>query len=140
MRLVADLQAAAARIGRRLEVFMASSNREIDSAFAAIVDKQVAAFVVGFSPLFSNRRAQPVTLAARYAVPAIYSNREIAEAGGLMSYASNMADLYRQTGLYAGRILKGETPADLPVIRATKFQFVINLQTAKLLNLTVPPT
>jgi putative ABC transport system substrate-binding protein len=138
--LIADLHAAAARIGRRLEVFMANANRDIDTAFAAIVDKQIGAVVVGAYQLFDNRRAQLVTLAARYGVPAIYSDRVITEAGGLMSYGSNVADGYRQTGLYTGRILKGEKPTDLPIMRATKFDFVINLQTAKLLRIEVPPT
>jgi putative tryptophan/tyrosine transport system substrate-binding protein len=98
--VVADLQSAAARIGRRLEVFLASTNRDIDTAFEAVVEKKVGALVVGAGPFFTNRRAQLVTLAARYAVPAIYSDRDIAEAGGLMSYASNVTDQYRQTGLY----------------------------------------
>src|SRR5262245_31606231 len=138
--VVADLQAAAASVGRRVEMFLASTNRDIDTAFEAVVEKQIGALVVGAGPFFTNRRAQLVTLAARYAVPAIYSDRDIAEAGGLMSYASNVPDLYRQTGLYAARILKGEKPADLPVMRASKFEFVINLQVARLLRIEVPPT
>jgi putative ABC transport system substrate-binding protein len=138
--VTADLQSAAARIGRRLEVFLASTNRDIDTAFEAVVEKQIGALVVGAGPFFTNRRAQLVTLAARYAVPAIYSERDIAEAGGLMSYASNVPDLYRQTGLYTGRILKGEKPADLPVMQPTRFEFVINLQIARLLRIDIPPT
>jgi putative ABC transport system substrate-binding protein len=90
--------------------------------------------------LFLNRRVQVATLAAHHRLPAIYSVREQAEVGGLMSYGSSFTDLFRQTGIYVGRILKGEKPADLPVLRASKFEFVINLQTAKTLGLTVPPT
>jgi hypothetical protein len=138
--VTADLQSAAARIGRRLEVFLAGTNRDIDTAFEAVVEKKVGALVVGAGPFFTNRRAQLVTLAARYAVPAIYSDRDIAEAGGLMSYASNVTDQYRQTGLYTGRILKGEKPADLPVMQPTRFEFVINLQIARLLRIDIPPT
>jgi putative ABC transport system substrate-binding protein len=138
--VVADLQSAAAKIGRHLEVFLASTNRDIDTAFEAVVEKKVGALVVGAGPFFTNRRAQLVTLAARYAVPAIYSDRDIAEAGGLMSYASNVTDQYRQTGLYTGRILKGEKPADLPVMQPTRFEFVINLQIARLLRIDIPPT
>jgi ABC-type uncharacterized transport system substrate-binding protein len=138
--VTAVLQSAAARIGRRVEVFLASTNRDVDTAFEAVVEKQIGALVVGAGPFFTNRRAQLVTLAARYAVPAIYSERDIAEAGGLMSYASNVPDLYRQTGLYTGRILKGEKPADLPVMQPTRFEFVINLQIARLLRIDIPPT
>jgi putative ABC transport system substrate-binding protein len=138
--VTAVLQSAAARIGRRVEVLLASTNRDIDTAFEAVVEKQIGALVVGAGPFFTNRRAQLVTLAARYAVPAIYSDRDIAEAGGLMSYASNVPDLYRQTGLYTGRILKGEKPADLPVMQPTRIEFVINLQIARLLGIDIPPT
>jgi putative tryptophan/tyrosine transport system substrate-binding protein len=138
--VTADLQSAAARIGRRLEVFLASANRDIDTVFEAVVEKRIGALIVGAGPFFTNRRAQLVTLAARYAVPAIYSDRDIAEAGGLMSYASNVTDQYRQTGLYTGRILKGEKPADLPVMQPTRFEFVINLQIARLLRIDIPPT
>ena len=138
--VTADLQSAAARIGRRLEVFLASTNRDIDTAFEAVVEKQIGALVVGAGPFFTNRRAQLVTLAARYAVPTIYSDRDIAEAGGLMSYSSNVPDMYRQTGLYTGRILKGEKPADLAVMQPTRFEFVINLQIARLLRIDIPPT
>jgi ABC-type uncharacterized transport system substrate-binding protein len=131
---------AAAAIGRQIEFLNASTNREIDTAFANLVQKRADALLVGPYPLFSNRRVQIVTLAARHAVPAIYSAREYAEAGGLMSYGSSQTDEYRQVGLYTGRILKGEKPADLPVMRPTKFEFVINLQTARLLGIEVPPT
>jgi putative tryptophan/tyrosine transport system substrate-binding protein len=139
-RVTAYLQSFAARTGRSVEVFLVSTNRDIDTAFEAVAEKQIGALIVGAGPFFTNRRAQLVTLAARYAVPAIYSEREIAEAGGLMSYASNVPDLYRQTGLYTGRILKGEKPADLPVAQPTRFEFVINLQIARLLRIDVPLT
>jgi putative tryptophan/tyrosine transport system substrate-binding protein len=104
------------------------------------VNKQSDAFLVSTDALFVARRVQLVTLAARHAVPAMYFRREFAEAGGLMSYGSNLADQFRQNGIYAGRILKGEKPAEMPVQLPTKFEFVINLQTARLLGLEVPPT
>jgi putative ABC transport system substrate-binding protein len=103
-------------------------------------EKRVEALLVAPDPLFVNRRVQLQSLAARYPVPVIYSLRENAEAGGLMSYGSSFTDLFRQTGIYVGRILKGEKPTDLPVMRATKFEFVINLQTARTLGIEVPPT
>src|SRR5262245_16995410 len=138
--LIMEARAAAAAIGRQIEVLTVSTNGDIDAAFASLVQKRADALLVSPDPLFINRRVQLQSLAARYAVPAIYSLRENAEAGGLMSYGSSITDLFRQTGIYVGRILKGEKPSDLPVMRATKFEFVINLQTAKLLNLTIPPT
>jgi putative ABC transport system substrate-binding protein len=137
---IADLQAAASAIGRQIEVFNASSNSEIDSAFANLAQRQVAAVLITPGPLFDNRRVQLVALAAHYRMPTIYAFRENVEIGGLMSYGSSAADRDRQVGVYAGRILKGEKPADLPVIRASRFEFVINLQTAKILDLNVPPT
>ncbi len=135
-----DAQAAASAIGRQIEVLAAGNNDEIDTAIASSVLKRVDALLVSPDILFTNRRVQLVTQAMRHALPAIYPFRAIAEAGGLMSYGSSGSDGPRQAGIYAGRILKGERPADLPVQRATKFEFIINLQTAKVLGMTVPPT
>ena len=138
--MITEAQRVSSAIGQHIDVFLAHTNAEIDTAFSAMADKQIEALAVTPSPLFSNRRAQLVTLAVRYAVPAIYPDREIVEGGGLMSYSSSIVDQFRQVGIYAGRILKGEKPADLPVMRATKFEFLINLHTAKLLGLDIPPT
>jgi putative tryptophan/tyrosine transport system substrate-binding protein len=137
---VTDLQAAAATIGRQIEVFYAGTNRDIDTAFASLVQKRSDALWVAPNTLFINRRVQIVTLAARHAVPAAYPDRQITEVGGLMSYGSSQADIHRQVGIYTGRILKGEKPADLPVMQPTRFEFVINLQTARTLGIEVPPT
>jgi putative ABC transport system substrate-binding protein len=137
---VRDLQAAAVTLGRQIEVLAAGTNREIDTALASLVQKRADALLVGPESLFVTRRVQPATAAMRYAVPAIYAWRESTEAGGLMSYGANLADLSRQAGIYVGRILKGEKPADLPVLQPTKFEFVINLQTARLLGIDVPET
>jgi putative ABC transport system substrate-binding protein len=137
--MIPDLRAAAA-IGREIEVFYAGTSAEIDAAFATLVQKRADALLVSPQTLFANRRAQILGLAARRAVPAIYGNRADVEAGGLMSYGPILSDSFRQFGIYAGRILKGETPGELPVMRATKFELVINLQTAKLLGIEVPPT
>jgi len=137
---VADVQAAAAIIGRQIEVLAAGTNSEIDAAFASLAHQRLDALLLNPMPLFYDRRIQILTLAARHAVPTIYPAREWAEAGGMMSYGSSFADQYRQTGIYTGRILKGEKPADLPVLRATKFELVINLQTAKAIGVEVPTT
>jgi putative ABC transport system substrate-binding protein len=137
---VTEAQTAASAIGRQIEVVTASTNDDIDRAFATVVNKRADAFLVSTDALFVTRRVQLVTLAARHAVPAMYFRREFAEAGGLMSYGSNLADQFRQNGIYAGRILKGEKPAEMPVQLPTKFEFVVNLQTAKLLGLEVPLT
>ena len=137
---IRDLQAAAAAIGRQIEILAAGTNRDIDTAFASLVQKRADALLVNPEPLFRDRRIQLLTLAARHAVPAIYPTRDYAEAGGLMSYGANFADIVRQTGIYAGRVLKGEKPADMPVLQATKFEFVINLQTAKSLGIEIPPS
>jgi putative tryptophan/tyrosine transport system substrate-binding protein len=137
---VTEAQTAASAIGRQIEVVTASTNGDIDRAFATLVNKRADAFLVSTDALFVTRRVQLVTLAARHAVPAMYFRREFAEAGGLMSYGSNLADQFRQNGIYAGRILKGEKPAEMPVQLPTKFEFVVNLQTAKALGLDVPPT
>jgi len=137
---ITDAQAAAAAIGRQIEVLTASSNREIDAAFASLVQKRIEVLLVSPHTLFFNRRVQLVTLGVRHAAPAIYPTREFVEAGGLMSYGSSVPDIQRQVGIYVGRILKGEKPADLPVVRPTKFELVINLQTARLLGIEVPAT
>ena len=135
-----EVQASASAIGQQIDVFHASTNREIDTAFAALVQRQDAAVLTIPDALLFDRRVQLVTLAVRYGVPAIYSSREYAEAGGLMSYGTDLADVFRQIGAYAGRILKGAKPADLPVMQPTKFELVVNVQTAKLIGLEVPPT
>jgi putative ABC transport system substrate-binding protein len=109
-------------------------------AFASLVQKRVDALVVAPEPLFRDCRIQLLTLASRHAVPTIYPTRDYAEAGGLMSYGANFTDIVRQTGIYAGRVLKGEKPADMPVLQATKFEFVVNLQTAKALEIEIPPS
>ena len=135
-----DVEAAATAIGPQIEFFTASTGAEIDTAFASLVQKRADALVVHPDNLFINRRVQLITLAARHAVPVIYALRPDAEAGGLMSYGTKLADAHRQAGVYTGRILKGAKPTDLPVVQPTKFEFVINLQTAKTIGLTVPTT
>ena len=135
---IKDTRPAAAAIGVQLEILRASTHREIDAAFTSIAQKRIDALAVMPDNLFSTRHVQFATQAARHAVPAIYSNREYAEVGGLMSYGTNILDAYRQAGVYVGRILKGEKPANMPVLQPTKFEFVINLQTARTLDLTVP--
>jgi putative ABC transport system substrate-binding protein len=137
---VTEVQTAASVIGRQIEVVAASTNSDIDKAFATLLNKRADAFLVSTDALFVNRRVQLVTLAARHAVPAMYFRREFAEAGGLMSYGSNLADQFHQIGIYAGRILKGEKPAEMPVQLPSKFEFVVNLQTAKSLGIEIPPT
>ena len=135
-----DVEVAAAAIGPQIEFFTASTGVDIDTAFVSLVQRRADALLVHPDNLFINRRIQLTTLAARHAVPAIYPLRPDAEAGGLMSYGTKLADAHRQAGVYTGRILKGAKPADLPVVQPTKFEFVINLQTAKTIGLTVPPT
>jgi putative ABC transport system substrate-binding protein len=135
-----DVQGAARALGRRIHVLYASDEREIDAAFAKLVEQRIGALLVQSDPFFRTQRDQFVALAARHAVPTIYEQREYAAAGGLMSYGASQADGYRQAGAYAGRILKGEKPIDLPVMQPTKFEFVLNLKTAKALGLDVPAT
>jgi len=139
--LIKAARAAAASIGRQIEVLTASTNAEIDTAFASLEQKRVGALLVAPQALFANRQRQIVRLAADHAVPASFFHRSLAEAGGLMSYGpKSYDDMARQGGIYVGRILNGERPADLPVMRPTKFEFVINLKTARTLGLTVPRT
>ena len=139
-RTVSDAQEAARTLGRQLLVLNASTPSEIDTAFATLRQRRADALLVGGDPFFTSRRQQIVALAARDAIPRCTANREFVEDGGLMSYGNDIADAYRRAGVYAGRILKGDKPADLPVDQATKFEFVINLKTAKALGLDVPPT
>jgi ABC-type uncharacterized transport system substrate-binding protein len=134
-----ELQTAGCALGLQIDIVNASTEREIEAAFATLAQKSAGALVVGNDPFFVIRREQIVALAARHAIPAVYDLREYADAGGLITYGTNLKDGYRQVGVYVGRILKGEKPADLPVLRSTKFEFIINLTTAKTLGLTFPP-
>ena len=138
--VVADLRSAAASIGCEIEVLDADTYSDIVPAVASLVQRRADAFLINPGQVFYDRRTQLLTLAARYRLPAIYPAREWADAGGLMSYGSSFAEQHRQAGIYAGRVLKGEKPADLPILRATKFELVINLQTAKALDIDIPPT
>ncbi|MBI5321331.1 ABC transporter substrate-binding protein [Bradyrhizobium sp.] len=136
---IRDAQEAADKIGVRLVVVRANTDTDFTGAFAALKQQGTGALMVCTSPFFNSRREQLVGLAARNAVPAIFEFREFVAAGGLMSYGTNLSNAYRQIGAYAGRILKGAKPADLPVVQSTRFEFVINLRTAKTLGLKVPP-
>jgi putative ABC transport system substrate-binding protein len=138
--MIRDVQAAARAKGLRLPILKAGTEGEIDAAFASLPELQVRALVVGADGFFASRRDQLVALAARHAVPAIYVWRELAAAGGLISYGSNQTPAVRQLGIYAGKILKGAKPADLPIQQPTTFELVVNLNTAKALGLTVPPS
>jgi putative ABC transport system substrate-binding protein len=137
---VRDLTEAASRLRVQLVIVRADTESEIDAAFATLIQQRAAALLVCSSPFFRVRYQQLVLLAARYAVPAMYDLRDFAEAGGLMSYGTRLSDAYRQMGVYAGRILKGAAPADLPVVMLSKFDLVINLTTAKTLGLEIPPS
>jgi putative tryptophan/tyrosine transport system substrate-binding protein len=134
------VKAGASAIGLEIDVLNPSNDRELDKAFASLVEKRAEGLLVNTSPLFTNLRVQLAILAARHAVPTVYFTRAFAESGGLMSYGSNLLDQYRQLGLYAGRILKGERPSEMPVMQPTSFELVINLKTAKALGLTIPET
>ena len=133
-----ELPAAASALGQQIKIFNARSEAEIDTAFAAIVEQRIGAVLVASSPSFLPRRQRFVALAAAHALPAVYFVRPFADVGGLMSYGTNIVEPFRQVGLYAGRILKGEKPADLPVQQSVKVELVINLKTAKVLGITVP--
>jgi ABC-type uncharacterized transport system substrate-binding protein len=136
--IVRDVEPAARAMGLQIQVLNASTSQEINAAFATFVREQPDALFVGNDPFFTSRRVQLAALAARHAVPATYSAHEIAEAGGLMSYGTSQTDAWRQVGVYTGRVLKGAEPADLPVVQASKFELVINAETARMLGLTVP--
>jgi putative ABC transport system substrate-binding protein len=135
----AELEPEARALGLQIKFYDARTNPEIDAAYATLVRERPDALFVSADVFFTSRRVQLISLAARHALPATYSVREFVEAGGLMSYGTSLADASRQVGVYVGRMLKGEKPANLPVVQASKFELVINLQTSKLLGLTVPP-
>ena len=136
---VRDVGAAARAVGLQIQVLNASTSREIDAAFVAFMRERPDTLFVSGDAFFASRRLQFVLLTARHALPGAYASRQFAEAGGLMSCGSNIADAYRHLGVYTGRILKGAKPADLPVVQASKIELVINALTARVLGLTVPP-
>ena len=135
-----DVQAAAGNLGLQIQVHHADTPREIDAAFQRMGRERPDAMFVAITPFFIARRVQLAQLAAFHRLPAAYGLRDFAEAGGLMSYGASLTDAYRQVGVYAGRVLKGAKPADLPVVQASKFELVVNHQTARMLDLTVPPS
>jgi putative ABC transport system substrate-binding protein len=138
-RVTKDAQSVAAGIGLQMEIPFVGGDRDIDAAFAELVKKRIDALLVADDVVLHGRQPQILTLAARHALPAIYGDRAWANAGGLMSYGSSILDRDRQAGIYVGRILKGEKPADMPVARATKFEFIINLATARAIGVDIPP-
>jgi putative ABC transport system substrate-binding protein len=132
-----DVQSAAARLGVQLVVLQANSDHDFEAAFATLIEQKARALLVCGSPLFNNKRDQLVALAARHNMPAAFEWPEFATAGGLLAYGNSLSDTYRQLGVYAGRILKGANPADLPVVRPSKFELVINLKTAKSFGINI---
>ena len=134
-----EIPEAARSVGQRIHILTATTERELDTAFKTMTDLRAGALLVAADPFLNSRREYIVALAARYGIPAMYEQREFALAGGLMSYGTNLPHGYRQAGLYTGRVLKGEKPANLPVVQSTEFEFVINLNAAKALGLEVPP-
>jgi putative tryptophan/tyrosine transport system substrate-binding protein len=133
-----EVQEAARALGQQIHIVLANNESAINAAFATAAQSHAGAMSVGSDAFFNSQRDKIIALAARHSIPAAYEGREFALAGGLMSYGTSFSDAYRQVGMYAGRILKGEKPGDLPVIQSTKFEFVINLKTAKTLGLTIP--
>ena len=137
---IEDVEAGARALGQQIIILEVSSDRDFDALFATVTQRGVRALLVGNDPFLNSQAQQLVALAARHTIPAIYGLRKHAEAGGLMSYSTNLAESARQAGIYVARILKGEKPGDLPVVQPTKFEFVINLRTARALGLAIPPT
>jgi putative tryptophan/tyrosine transport system substrate-binding protein len=137
--ITSEVRAAGSAVGQQVEVLHARNSQEIDVVFATLLQKRASAFVLSPDPLFFTRRVQLVTFATRYGIPAIYTSREFAQVGGLMSYGPDLPDVWRQVGNYIGRILKGAKPADLPVVQSTKLELVINLPTSRAFGLEIPP-
>src|SRR5215472_6738499 len=135
-----DVELAAQALGQQLIIAQVGSEGELDGAFTSMVERGAKALLVGSGPLLTSNRGRIVARATRHAIPAIYGLREFVEAGGLMSYGASVVEAYRQVGIYAGRVLKGEKPADLPVVQSSKFELVINLKAARALGLSMPPT
>jgi putative tryptophan/tyrosine transport system substrate-binding protein len=135
-----EVEAAARTVGMQLQILNPSTNRGIDAAFAALVRERADALFVGPDAFYNSRRVQLANMAARHVLPTAFAVREYVDAGGLMSYGTSLADMYREVGAYCGRILKGAKPSDLPVLQSTKFELVINAQTARMLGITVPPS